>query len=104
MKTFRVVWLSLFTAFIVLAGCNSIAPLLPLDESASKSAATYDPATATGRVSGSTKFEGKPPVMAALQPGGSRFCATRARFYFNDKYFSMQSSRARTLFSCRREL
>jgi plastocyanin len=64
-----------------LAGCSgSHVPSLTGSEPASSSAApAYDPATATARVFGSIKLEGKPPVMAALQPGGSRYCVMNAR-------------------------
>ncbi|HET9131284.1 MAG TPA: hypothetical protein VFO86_10070 [Terriglobia bacterium] len=72
MKTIRVMCMVL-----VLAGCSSNAPL-PLNDSAA-SATIYNPATATSRVFGSIKFEGKPPEMAPLKAGGSRFCVMNAR-------------------------
>ena len=39
----------------------------------------YDPSSATGRVFGSVMFEGTPPVMDTIRPGGSRFCVVNAR-------------------------
>jgi len=77
----RIAVLTVSTVLLTLAGCSgSNVPTLPADDSTSSaSAPAYDPATATGRVYGSIKFDGKPPVMATLQPGGSRFCVQNAR-------------------------
>src|SRR5437016_1471827 len=44
-----------------------------------RSAPDYDPATATGRVFGSIHFEGKAPVMAPVDPSGSRYCVQNAK-------------------------
>ena len=79
MKRMRMICFSLFAVLVAATGCSSNSPQLPLEESASTSASTYNPASATSRVFGSIKFEGKPPVMAALKPGGSRFCVINAR-------------------------
>ena len=62
--------LVLATAFGALVGCSG---------SNISTTPAYDPATATGRVFGSIQFEGAPPLMEPLEPGGSRFCVINAR-------------------------
>lgn len=61
-----------------MAGCSgrSSSGTEPLSD---KVAAAYDPATATAKVFGSIQFEGTPPVMAPVEPAGSRFCVQNVR-------------------------
>jgi plastocyanin len=54
-----------------VAGCGS--------KTETDASQTYDPSSATGRIFGSVLFEGTPPVMETIRPGGSRFCVVNAR-------------------------
>jgi len=76
----RLLILMLFS--VIIPGCGSgNAPSGPASGPALPSAnpAAYDPATATTRVFGNIRFEGKPPVMSPVRVGGSRFCVLNAR-------------------------
>jgi len=70
--------LLLSTVLIAAAGCSSNDTSSSLKDSASSEVA-YNPSSATGRVFGSIKFDGTPPVMAPLKAGGSQYCVVNAR-------------------------
>jgi plastocyanin len=78
---------------LLLAGCsNSGGVNLPTKEkaepatpSSSSSLPSYDPATATARISGSVNFDGKAPEQRALSVGGDELCKKNAVNIFKDK-------------------
>ena len=76
MKFQRMAVLFLSLQVFAIAGCSGSKPSEPLSD---KVAPAYDPATATARVFGSIKFEGAAPVMAPVEPSGSRFCVQNAK-------------------------
>jgi len=76
-KTKRFAGLVLFAGLIAFAGCSGSGVSSLPNESAPSPA--FSPSSATARVFGNIQFEGTPPVMAALKPGGSRFCVVNAR-------------------------
>jgi len=74
-KTIRIAGLVLSTLFAVASCGNSNVPSLTNGPATPE----YSPASATGRVFGTIKFDGAPPVMAELKAGGSRYCVQNAR-------------------------
>lgn len=69
----------LITTAVALSACGAQSTSDVPSDNAAESAPAYDPATATSKVYGSTLFEGIPPTMASIKPGGSRFCVVNGR-------------------------
>ena len=70
-------------ALLVFEGCSSNkasgkSPDAP--PSPATAASTYNPATATARVFGSIRLEGKPEELKPVRVGGSRYCVVNKRF------------------------
>jgi plastocyanin len=68
-------------ALLVFGGCTNKAPgRLPDAPPAPATSAAYDIATATARVFGSIRFEGKPEELKPVRVGGSRYCVMNKQF------------------------
>ncbi len=71
--------LAFLLAVVLLASCNQTPSASENISSPRIESPAYDPSTATSTITGSIKFDGTPPVMAPIKPGGSRFCVVNAR-------------------------
>lgn len=63
----------------VIAGCHGGKPAGSADTSPGSALPAYDSSTATARVFGSIHFDGKAPVMAPVDPSGSRYCVQNTK-------------------------